>query len=160
MTKAIYGTLLGAILFYKKLKGELTEMDFNMNDYDECTFNKMVNGTPLTIHFYVDDLKIFHVSQTAIDDAIDDLNVIFGKDKKVSTSYGKVHEYLGMTIDWSDDNMVTFMMYDYLEDILLEAPDKMDGTDVTPAAQHLFYVDEDSPDLDDETANFFHRMVA
>ena len=37
VTKVIYGILLGAILFYKKLKGKLTERDFQMNDYDECT---------------------------------------------------------------------------------------------------------------------------
>ena len=120
----------------------------------------MVDGTQLTIQFHVDDLKISHVSQTAIDDVIDALNAIFGKDKKMSASYGKIHEYLGMTIDWSEENMVKFTMYDYLEDILLEAPDDMNGTDVTPAAQNLFHVDEESPDLDDKTADFFHRMVA
>ena len=146
--------VVGVILFYNKLKGELTEMDFEMNDYDECTFNKMVNGTQLTIQFHVDNLKISYVSQSAIDDVIDDLNVIFGKDKKMSASYEKVHKYLGMVINWSDDNMVKFTMYDYFEDIILETPDEMDGTDVTPAAQHIFHVDEDSPDLDDETAAF------
>ena len=97
----------------------------------------MVNGTELTKK-NVDDLKISHISQAAIDDGIDDLNAIFGKDKKMSASYGKVHKYLGMTIGWSDDNMVKFTMYDYLEDVLLEAPDKIDGTDVTPTAQQLF----------------------
>ena len=43
VTKAIYGTLLGAVLFYNKLKGVLTKMGFEMNDYGECTFNKMIN---------------------------------------------------------------------------------------------------------------------
>ena len=135
-------------------------MDFEMNDYEECTLNKMVNGTQLTIQFDVDNLKLSHVSQTTIDDVIDDLHAVFGKDKKMSMSYGKVHKYLGMTMNWSDNNIVKFTMYDYLEDIPLEAPDEMDGTDVTPAAQHLFHVDEDSPDVDDKTANFFHIMVA
>ena len=57
VTKAIYGTLLGAILFYKKLRKELEAMGFEVNDYDECTFNKMVDGTQFTIQFHVDDLK-------------------------------------------------------------------------------------------------------
>ena len=48
-TKAIYGTLLGAVLFYNKLKWVLTKMRFKMNDYDECTFNKMINGKQCTI---------------------------------------------------------------------------------------------------------------
>ena len=43
VTKAIYETLLGAVLFYDKLKGILVDIDFKMNDYDECTFMKMIN---------------------------------------------------------------------------------------------------------------------
>ena len=39
--KAIYGTLLGAVLFYNKLKGILVDMGFEMNEYEECTFNKI-----------------------------------------------------------------------------------------------------------------------
>ena len=103
----------------------------------------MTNGPSirwLTAHILL--LYNSHVSQTDIDDVIDDLNAIFGKDKKMSACYGNAHKYLGMMIDWSDDNMVKFRMYDYLEDILLEAPDKMDGTDVTPAAKHLFHVND------------------
>ena len=38
-----------------------------------------------------------------------------------------------MTIDWSVDGKVIFTMYDYLENILAEAPDNFDGEDVTPA---------------------------
>ena len=49
VTKAIYGTLLRAVLFYNKLKGVLTKMGFGMNEYDECTFNKMINGKQCTI---------------------------------------------------------------------------------------------------------------
>jgi len=44
LTKAIYGTLLGAVLIYKKLKKQLEDWDFEQNPYDECTFNKMVDG--------------------------------------------------------------------------------------------------------------------
>ena len=32
VTKVIYGTLLGAVLIYNKLKGVLTKMGFEMND--------------------------------------------------------------------------------------------------------------------------------
>ena len=63
VTKAIYGILLGAVLFYNKLKGVLPKMGFEMNDYDECTFNKMINGKQCTIQFHVDDLKLSHLQQ-------------------------------------------------------------------------------------------------
>ena len=49
ITEEIYETLLGAVLFYNKLKGVLIGLDFKMNENDECTFNKMINGTQYTI---------------------------------------------------------------------------------------------------------------
>ncbi|OEU18953.1 hypothetical protein FRACYDRAFT_183426, partial [Fragilariopsis cylindrus CCMP1102] len=56
VTKAIYGTLLGARLFYDKLRGFLESLGYEANNYDECTFNKMINGKQCTIQFHVDDL--------------------------------------------------------------------------------------------------------
>ena len=51
-------------------------------------------------------------------------------------------------------------MYDYLEDILAEAPVKFDGEDVTPANSELFQIDESWKSLDLPTADNFHRFVA
>ena len=60
LTKAVYGTLLGGILFYQKLSGQLYEWVYKQNPYDLYIFNKMVNGEQLTIQFHVDDLKCSH----------------------------------------------------------------------------------------------------
>ena len=57
ITKAKYGTLLGVVLFYNKLKGVLVDMGFKMNKYDECTFDKMINGYQCTIQMHVNDLN-------------------------------------------------------------------------------------------------------
>ena len=75
---------------------------------------------------------------------------------------GNVHEYLGITIDFSDPKLVRFTMYDFLEDILTEADTRGDMNDeaVTPANDKLFEIDEESEELDAEGAGFFHRMVA
>ena len=160
VNKGVYGTLLGAILFYNKLKGVLEGLGFVVNDYDECTFNKMVNGVQCTVQFHVDDLRLSCVHQSVLDDMIDELNKEFGKDgPKLSASYGKIHEYLGMTIDWSIDGNVRFTMYDYLEDILQEAPPEFDGEDTTPATSDLFKVPETTL-LSDEMADQFHRTAA
>ena len=51
-------------------------------------------------------------------------------------------------------------MYDYLEDILAEAPDNFDGEDMTPAISDLFQVDEACRKLDTPTADMFHCFVA
>ena len=94
-------------------------MGFEMNDYDKCTFNKMINGKQCTIQFHVDDPKLSHLQQQELDNIINHLNNIFGSEGELlAASYGKIHEYLGMTIDWSVDWKFIFTMYDYLEDIL------------------------------------------
>jgi hypothetical protein len=55
-----------------------------------------------------------------------------------------IHDYLGITIDYSEIGKVKFTMYKYLEDILNEMPVDMNGTTPTPASDNLFDVDEDS----------------
>ena len=42
LTKAVYKTLLGALLYYLKLSGQLEEWGYNQNTYDPCSFNKTV----------------------------------------------------------------------------------------------------------------------
>lgn len=51
LKKAVYGTLLAAIIFYNKLSEFLLTQGFIRNEYDECTFNKMVNGHQLMYNF-------------------------------------------------------------------------------------------------------------
>jgi hypothetical protein len=161
LTKAVYGTLLGAILFYQKLSQQLVDWGYESNYYDRCTFNKMVDGNQITIQFHVDDLKISHVKQSVIDQVLIDLNNEFGTSKKpLAATTGDVHDYLGLTIDYSKKNKVIFTMYDYLEDIIESMPDDMNGTSPTPASDNLFEVDDESPALNEKESDFFHRTTA
>ena len=80
MVKAVYGTVLAAIIFYNKLSKHLIEHGFVMNDYDLCTFNKMVNGEQLTVQLHVDDLKASHRKQKALDGFLNDSRTEFGKE--------------------------------------------------------------------------------
>ncbi len=63
LQKALYGMMMSALLFYRNLVSELQEMGFEINSYDPCVANKMVNGTQMTIRWHVDDLMISHLSQ-------------------------------------------------------------------------------------------------
>ena len=86
-------------------------------------------------------MKLLHVHQDELNAFIDALNEVFGSDGDLLTaSYRKIHKYLGMKIDWTTEGMVVFTMYDYLEDILDEAPTDFDWEDVTPAVKELFTV--------------------
>jgi hypothetical protein len=161
LTKAVYGTLLGAILFYQKLSKQLEDWGYVPNCYDRCTFNKMVDGNQITIQFHVDDLKISHIKQSVIDNVLSDLNNKFGTSKKpLAATTGDVHDYLGLTIDYSNKGKVVFTMYDYLEDIIGEMPDDMNETAPTPASDNLFDVDDGSPLLNEKESDFFHRTTA
>ena len=63
----------------------------------------------------MNDLKLSHVQQDELNKNIDQLNDVFGsKGGLLEASYGNIHEYLGMTIDWSIEGKVMFTMYDYL----------------------------------------------
>ena len=100
LVKAVYRTVLAAIIFYNKLSKHLIDHGFVMNNYDLCTFNKMVNGEQLTVQFNVVDLKASHKEKKVLDDFLDDLQNKFGQEDKLAETRGFVHEYLGITIDY------------------------------------------------------------
>jgi hypothetical protein len=54
------------LLFYRELIKELKEMGFEINRYNPCVANKVVDGTQMTVRWHVDDLIISHVSQCKI----------------------------------------------------------------------------------------------
>jgi hypothetical protein len=68
-----------ALLFYRKLVSELKEMGFEINPYDPCVANKMVNGTQMTIRWHVDDLMMSHVSRDKIMKIVQEMKISMGK---------------------------------------------------------------------------------
>ena len=93
----LYGTLLGAIIFYNKLSKHLIDHRFVQNEYNMCTFNKMVNGKQITVQFYVDDLKVSHKEQAVLEDFLKDIRDEFGQEDELTENENKglLHEYLG-----------------------------------------------------------------
>lgn len=67
--------------FSKKLSKLLEECGFKPNDYDRCTFNKMVNGEQLTVQSHADKLQCSHIKQSVPDELINDLNDKFKTEK-------------------------------------------------------------------------------
>ena len=60
LSKALYGLLQSASLFYKKLQTKLEDFGFEVNPYNPCVANKIVNGPQMTMTWQVDDRKISH----------------------------------------------------------------------------------------------------
>jgi hypothetical protein len=163
LTKALYGTLQAALLFWENLSSFLVdELGFKINKYDKCVVNKTVDGKQCTIVWHVDDLKLSHVSSSVLEDIVGRIEGRYGKEAPLSVTRGKVHDYLGMTLDFSVDGKVTFSMNDYIENVLDDAPDDkaFAGTAATPAAHHLFDVSSSADKLPAEAMEKFHRTTA
>ena len=76
----MYGTLQASLLFWKNLTATLIDWGFEINPYDWCVANKMVNGKQLTIAWHVDDLKLSHMKANVVTNYINNLNEKNGKD--------------------------------------------------------------------------------
>lgn len=161
LLKALYGTMQASLLFWKDLTAVLKKSGFTINPYDECVANKMVDGKQCTVLWHVDDLKISHVSTSVVDGILDMLNKRYGKDAPLTVTRGLVHDYLGMTIDFTIKGKVMIKMDDYVDNIMSEAKADMEGVATSPAAEHLYEVNEVDPDiLLDKDAQYFHTMTA
>jgi hypothetical protein len=101
---AIYGTMVASLLYYRKFSKSLISIGFEFNPYDPCVANKMIDGNQMTLCFHVDDCKLSHKDPKAMDAMITWLkqeyeSIFEDGSGKMQVSRGKVHKYLGMTLD-------------------------------------------------------------
>jgi hypothetical protein len=160
LLKALYGTIRAALLFWRMLSAKLVELGFVINPYDWCVANKIVNGKQCTVLWHVDDLKISHMDTDVITDLIRTIDKAFGVEAPITIRRGRIHKYLGMTLDYSEPGKVRIEMLDYVEGMLETATDDMDGEAATPAGEHLFTVNVDAEKISEEDAQIYHHVVA
>jgi hypothetical protein len=162
LKKALYGTLQAALLFWENLSSFLIDdLGFTINKYDRCTVNKIINGKQCTIIWHVDDLKLLHIDPKVLEYIISRLDEKYAQEAPLTVTRGKVHEYLGMTIDYSKAGRVMkFTMNDYVKNLIEDAPEDMTGTAATPGAHHLFTVNDDAEKLSSKMSDKYHQMTA
>ena len=100
----LYGKIIASIIYYRKFTKSLTDIIFEINLYDPCVVNKMVDGSQMTICFHVDDWKLIHCKHKANDNTIDWLHQEYKSIFEdglgmMLVSRSKIHEYLGMNLD-------------------------------------------------------------
>jgi hypothetical protein len=165
---AIYGTMVASLLYYRKFCNTLLRNDFEVNPYDPCVFNRLVEEKQQTILFHVDDCKISHKNSKVNDEFIEVLrqeyeSIFEDGSGKMQVSRGKVHTYLGMKLDFTKPGSVEVSMFDYVDEILATfdkaAPDSK-GTKTSAAPSDLFKVDKDAKKLDPRAKDQFHSLVA
>jgi hypothetical protein len=150
--------LQAALLFWQNLSTELKKWGFKINPYDFCVANKTIDGKQCTVVWHVDDLKISHADAKVVTTILNLLDAKYGQEvvggerAALPISRGRLHDYLGMTLDYSKPGHIKLIMVDYVDKILEEMPKDMDGTATLPAAGYLFKIVDGVAALDDTTS--------
>jgi len=161
VTMGMYGMLVAGLYWYRKFSGDLIEDGYVKKTYDPCVCNKMIESDQHTVEFHVDDMMSGVEAPKHNDKFAEWLNMKYGKHGKVKVTRGKVHDYLGMTLDFSKAGEVAIDMCDYVASMIDDSSFKISSKMApTPAAEDLFSVDEDSPLLPTSKREEFHTIVA
>ncbi|KAL7563159.1 hypothetical protein ACA910_014438 [Epithemia clementina (nom. ined.)] len=112
LMKVLYGCVKSALLWYQLFVSTLQGQGFELNPFDVCIANKMVDGKQCTVIWYVDDTKISHEDSQVVSDVIAAIEEKFGK---MTVMQGKAHNFLGMDIEFKDNKMVQVQMTEYLK---------------------------------------------
>ena len=75
--------LVSAMLFYCKLTKALLSYSFELNPYDPCVANKIINGEQITICWHVDDLKSSHIDPKVNNEFLQWIKDTFGLHSEV-----------------------------------------------------------------------------
>jgi len=158
MLKALYGMMMSSLLYYLKFRGDLEVIGFQVNPYDPCVANRIVRGRQHTVIWHVDDLKSSHVNKKVNDEFLEWLKRKYANDGigNVSVTRGRRHEYLGMTLVFTNEGNLKIEMINYIDKMCKEFPEKLDGDTKYPWTEKLFSVDKNSDVLDTQSKNSFH----
>jgi hypothetical protein len=156
--QAIYGCIESALLWYNLFANTLQKMGFEINPYDRCVANKIINGKQCTIAWYVDDNKLSHVESNVVTEILDKVKDHFGE---LVISRGDEHTLLGMHIKLNrEKKQVEIEMIDQLKEAIELFGEDVDERVTSPATKNLFVVDEKSEQLNDAKSEIFHSVVA
>jgi hypothetical protein len=163
LEKGVYGMMKSALLFYRKLVADLTSIGFEINPYDPCVANKIIDGNQMTICWHVDDLFIGHDDPNVVTTFLKWLAQRYDTDdKKLNVVRGHKHDDLGMNLNFSEKGAVRIDMIPYIKKINDAFPEKITGVQSTPAGDRLFQVrpPDEAKYLPEEQAHVFHHTTA
>ena len=156
LIKALYGCLRSALLWYELYTTKLQSMGFELNPYDPCVANKIINNKQCSIGYYVDDNIATHDSNEVLKQVAETVEKQVGK---ITITTGDEHTFLGMNIKFNKNGTVTIDMQDYVKETLTDFPDKLRNKVASPARPDLFFVKNASPRLNQERSDIFHSIV-
>ena len=159
--RAIYGMLEAGLLWYRKFRKDLEAKGFKFNRYDGCVANKLVKNSQQTIRFHVDDLLSSHKDPGVNSELARWAQKKYGNFKPVKVTRGKIHDFLGMKLDFSVPGECHISQENHIDELVSEWPEKIKSDDKihTPAANNLFEVGTGNV-VDEKHKGIFHRCVA
>jgi Reverse transcriptase (RNA-dependent DNA polymerase) len=158
LLKALYGCVKSALLWYELFVSVLTDLGFELNPYDPCVANTIIDGSQCTIAWYVDDMKISHQDPNVVSNIICSIEKKFGT---MTVHRGDDVTFLGMDILFNTNNTVTISMSKFIDEVLEESGVVFHDTSCnTPAKSNLFDIDAGSATLSTSMSDLFHRLVA
>ena len=107
-SKIICGAINAALIAYKKLARYLRKWKFKMNLCNPCVQNTIILGSQLTLLFYVDDALLTYKLAIEVTNHIKFLDDVHSKNDSLTVTWGKMHEHLGMTLDFRRKGEVAF----------------------------------------------------
>ena len=152
--KALHGMIESALLWHRLYTEVLEKEGFELNPYDRCVANKVINGKQCTLAWYVDDNILSHSDPKVVDQILRTIESYF---LGLVIERGRKLNYLGMELDLYEKGKVKLStvqfltnMISELEGELKEFNENLDRKYVSPAAKRLFIIDEESPLLDNK----------
>ncbi|MGC8472774.1 MAG: hypothetical protein ACP5PM_10880, partial [Acidimicrobiales bacterium] len=138
--RALYVMLVAELLCSKKFRSDLEQQGFVFNP---------VNKKQHTLRFHVDDLISSHVDTKINDNFVKWLNKMYGLHDEVKTTRGKVHDYLIMVFDFSQEGQIKVDMVEYITNMVEEFPMILEPTDMAPTlVSDDLFAEGDGPKLD------------
>ena len=146
-----------ALRWYELFTGTLCGMGFELNPYDRCVANKMIDGSQCTVGWYVDDNKVSHVNDEVNSMIVDAIEKHFGK---LARTMGNKHTFLGMVIEMISKGKILVSTPQHVEEAIEGLGEEVHGTAVNPAKSKIFSVDHESPKLTGNKKETFHLVRA
>ena len=137
--RALYGMIESALLWYTLYTDVLHKEGFEINPYDRCVANKVIDGKQCTIGWYVDDNILSHVDTTVVDSVINKIEEYF---PGLVVERGKNLNFLGMEIGFLEKGKLKLGLVQYisgmieeLEEALIPYAENLDRDYPHPAAK-------------------------
>ena len=111
--------------WYRKFRANLESIGFEFNKHDACVASREVRKVQQTIWFHVNGVLSSHVNSRVNDNFGAWCQKKYGTLKKVKIHRGKIHQFLGMTLDFLHDNECHDLQKENVKDMIRSWPESL-----------------------------------